>query len=255
MTDEEREELLSLLRSKQEVPKRYCNLLWPEDIDVPAVVSRRKVCGQESGNILIHGDSLDILDNLCNSGWKGRFDVLYIDPPFDVGKSFSSKDGVFAYSDRWRKDSYISFLRARITAAKPLLKEEASIFVHCDYRRNAHIRLLLDEIFGESALINEIIWCYKGTGRPQKSFKRKHDTIFFYRLGKGYFDKEAASFVAGEQQRKKFTKKDEKGYYKEYQHPDGSTHRSYWKTDQRMLLNDWWEDKKGYLFFVKCHQL
>ena len=69
----------------------------------------------------------------------------------------------------------------RLILMKELLADDGSIYVHCDWRMNAYIRLVLDEVFGRANLVNEIIWCYTGPSRKSSFFPRKHDTIYFYR--------------------------------------------------------------------------
>ena len=61
-----------------------------------------------------------------------------------------------------------------------LLAEDGSIYVHCDWRLSAHMRLILDEIFGANNFMNEIIWAYKGPSPVKTAFPKKHDTILFY---------------------------------------------------------------------------
>jgi len=67
-----------------------------------------------------------------------------------------------------------------------LLADDGSIYVHCDWRVNSYMRLVLDEIFGKNNFVNEIIWCTTGASRVDKNFPRKHDTILFYSKSKQY---------------------------------------------------------------------
>ena len=63
---------------------------------------------------------------------------------------------------------------------KDLLADDGSIFVHCDWRLNSHLRLVMNEIFGIDQFRNEIIWCYSGPGKNDKGFVKKHDSIIYY---------------------------------------------------------------------------
>src|SRR6266446_5667804 len=75
----------------------------------------------------------------------------------------------------------------RLELLRSLLSPTGVIFVHCDRRVNYLLRAVLDEIFGAKKLRNEIIWCYRGGGTPQKDFAEKHDTIFRYTVSDDYY--------------------------------------------------------------------
>lgn len=153
-------------------------------------------------NKLIWGDNKLILSSLKNGPLRqeiedqGGVKLIYIDPPFDVGADFSmdvqigddsiiKKPSVLeelAYRDTWGKgaDSFISMIYERLKLMRDLLAVDGSIYVHCDYRVNSHIRLALDEIFGSDNFRNEIIWCVTGASNVTSDFPRKHDTILRY---------------------------------------------------------------------------
>jgi len=162
--------------------------------------SGRQVSGWT--NKLIWGDNKYILSSLKNGPMReeieknGGIKLIYIDPPFDVGADFSmdieignstyeKKPNVLehiAYRDTWGKgeDSFLSMIFERLSLMKDLLAEDGSIYVHCDWRLNSSIRLILDEIFGRENYRNEIVWCYSGPGKNDKGFVKKHDNILFY---------------------------------------------------------------------------
>jgi DNA modification methylase len=157
-------------------------------------------------NKLIWGDNRLILSSLKNGPMRkeieaqGGLKLIYIDPPFDVGADFSMNieigDETFtkqpsvieevAYRDTWGKgaDSFIAMIYERLKLMRDLLAEDGSIYVHCDYRVDSFIRLILNEIFGRDNLINEIIWCYRQGGRAIDTYSQKHDTIFWFKKGK-----------------------------------------------------------------------
>ena len=155
-------------------------------------------------NRLIWGDNKLIIASLLKE-FKGKVDLIYIDPPFDVGADFTmnlalgdedeelAKDQstleTVAYRDMWGKglDSYLHVIYERLLMMKDLLSETGSIYVHCDWRVNNHIRLLLDDIFGVDNFVNEVIWNkgFRGT-ESKRIYQRSHETIFFYRKGKNY---------------------------------------------------------------------
>jgi adenine-specific DNA-methyltransferase len=153
-------------------------------------------------NKLIWGDNKLILSSLKNGPLReeiekqGGLKLIYIDPPFDVGADFSMDieigDDTFtkkpnileeiAYRDTWGKgvDSFIAMVYERFLLMHDLLAEDGSIYVHCDWRVNSHIRMCLDEVFGENRLLNEIIWKRTSARSDSHTFNHIHDCIFLY---------------------------------------------------------------------------
>ena len=167
-------------------------------------------------NKLIWGDNKLILSSLKNGPLRkeieaqGGLKLIYIDPPFDVGadfsmdikigdgeeeESFTKKPSVIeeiAYRDTWGKgaDSFIAMIYERLKLMHDLLAEDGNIYVHCDWRVNSHIRLVLDEIFGEENFQREIIWdvtVLSGYKTIANNWIRGHDTILFYSKNKERF--------------------------------------------------------------------
>ncbi len=156
-------------------------------------------------NKLIWGDNKLILSSLKSGALRrqieeaGGLKLIYIDPPFDVGADFSMDIEIgnetfhkepnlleqIAYRDTWGRgaDSFISMIYERLILMRDLLAEDGSIYVHCDYRVNGFVRLVMDEIFGRDRFLNEIIWSYGAGGNPQTFFPRKHDTIYWFKKG------------------------------------------------------------------------
>ena len=149
-------------------------------------------------NRLIWGDNKLVMASLLKD-FKGKIDLIYIDPPFDVGADFTMNvpigDGnetigkdqstleMVAYRDMWGKgtDSYLHMMFERLTLMKEMLSENGSIFVHCDWRVTSHLRLLLDEVIGAENFRNEIVWHYPGREmHVSHKFNAKHDTLYFY---------------------------------------------------------------------------
>ncbi len=186
-----------------------------EQIDEPR--SEEKITGQTtlydtSGrqirgwtNKLIWGDNKMILSSLKNGPLRkqieaeGGLKLIYIDPPFDVGadfsmnieigeESFTKKPSVIeeiAYRDTWGKgaDSFIAMIYERLKLMHGLLADDGSIYVHCDYRVSAFMKLVLDEIFGKNNFRNEIIWkrgTVKGAKAKGNQMARNHDTVMYY---------------------------------------------------------------------------
>ncbi|MBL7196220.1 MAG: site-specific DNA-methyltransferase [Desulfobacterales bacterium] len=149
-------------------------------------------------NRLIWGDNKLVMASLLKE-FKGKVDLIYIDPPFDVGADFTMNvpvgDGketlgkdqsaleMVAYRDMWGKgtDSYLQMMFERLLLMKELLSEKGSIYVHCDWRVNSYLRLVLDEFFSKEHFVNEIIWHYRRWSAPSSKFQNMHDSIFLYK--------------------------------------------------------------------------
>jgi len=144
-------------------------------------------------NKLIWGENSVIMSSLLAT-FAGRFQMIYIDPPFDVGADFSVEIEIgdeqitksanvleeVAYRDTWGKGSasYIAMMRIRLAQARGLLSEKGFLLLHCDWRVSSLLRLIGDEVFGTDNYRNEVVWSYRtgGAGRGH-SLPRKHDTI------------------------------------------------------------------------------
>lgn len=131
---------------------------------------------------LIQGDNAEIMRCLLKQGVK--IDLIYIDPPYLTNLDFKTKEGKFAYSDKFSLDTYLTMLYERLILMKQLLSEKGSIYVHVDYRTSAYVRLMMDEIFGAENFRNEIIWCYRGMPSRVKKFANKHDCLIYYSKSK-----------------------------------------------------------------------
>jgi adenine specific DNA methylase Mod len=150
-------------------------------------------------NKLIWGDNKLILSSLKNGPLRKEIDaqgglkLIYIDPPFDVGadfsmditigegedgESFTKKPSVIeeiAYRDTWGKgaDSFIAMIYERLKLMHELLADDGSIYIHCDWRLNSYMRIILDEVFGKNNFVNEIIWAYGGPSPVKTAYPRK----------------------------------------------------------------------------------
>jgi len=149
-------------------------------------------------NKIYYDDNLPILQSLPSES----IDLIYIDPPFNTGKSQSRKQiktvadengdrigfqgrayrtielGQKAYRDQF--DDYLGFLEPRLKEAYRLLKPKGSLYFHIDYREVHYCKILLDQIFGRPSFINEIIWAYDYGARTKKKWPPKHDNILWY---------------------------------------------------------------------------
>jgi DNA modification methylase len=141
--------------------------------------------------------------------YRGKVQVVYLDPPFGTGDTFHIRVGsgkkslnLPAFSDNMEESAYLDWMRRILTGARELLADSGSLYLHIDYRMSAKLRLMLDEIFGAQNFMNEIVWCYKSGGRSTRYYPRKHDTILFYRKSANvYFDIQAVGRPRGPEKR------------------------------------------------------
>ena len=130
------------------------------------------------------------------SRYWGQVSCVYLDPPYMTGERFILRQRVGeegwsggkryidlpAYTDRWPdRETYLDMVRSMVRQAMLLLKDDGALFLHVDTRVDAHVRLLLDELLGESNFVNQLVWSYQSGGRAKNHYSRKHDIIFFYR--------------------------------------------------------------------------
>jgi site-specific DNA-methyltransferase (adenine-specific) len=149
--------------------------------------------------ITVHkGDNLRVLASFRS----GAFDLIYIDPPFNTGRTqfrtrlktkrdaggdrtgfgglrySTTAIGTERFADSF--DDYLAFLEPRLLEAKRVLGAAGSLFVHLDAREVHYVKVLLDAMFGRSSFMNEIIWAYDYGGRSKTKWAQKHDTILWY---------------------------------------------------------------------------
>ncbi len=132
-------------------------------------------------NFLLEGDNLHTL-HLLEKTHLGKIDVIYIDPPYNTG----TKEGAFRYNDKLvlNDDTYIhskwlSFMHARLSIAEKLLTNNGVLFLHIDENEYAQVKLLLDEIFGEGAFVENIIW-NKRVPKNDKGIGAIHEYVLIY---------------------------------------------------------------------------
>jgi site-specific DNA-methyltransferase (adenine-specific) len=162
-------------------------------------------------DLLIAGDNGDALAALPE-GW---FDLVYMDPPFNTGRSKERQTievradpngdragfGDRRYSSRLLRTlsyddvfaDYLAFLEPRLERVRALLAPHGTVYFHIDYREAHYCKLLLDEVFGREAFLNEIIWSYDYGAKTRRRWPAKHDTILVYARtpGSHHFDADA----------------------------------------------------------------
>jgi site-specific DNA-methyltransferase (adenine-specific) len=164
---------------------------------------------------IVHADCAAVLPTLPDASIQ----LVYIDPPFNTGKLqqrrtistvrdevgdrtgfqgrryASTEVSRYGYLDV--HDDYLGRLDPLLREAHRLLTPSGTLYLHIDYRQAHSVKLLLDEVFGADAFLNELIWAYDFGGRARDRWPAKHDTIFVYvrTPGRHFFDQDAVERI------------------------------------------------------------
>jgi site-specific DNA-methyltransferase (adenine-specific) len=149
-------------------------------------------------DLLIEADNADVLPRLP----AGAFDMVYVDPPFNTGRRRERRTlrtvadvdgdrtgfggrryrtelvGTSAYEDAY--EDYLAFLGPRLRAARELLADHGTLYVHLDPREAHYVKVFLDGAFGRDCFLNELVWAYDYGGKARRRWPAKHDTILVY---------------------------------------------------------------------------
>lgn len=163
----------------------------------------RERYGEETNgwiNKIFWGDNLQVMSHLLKD-YRGKIDLIYIDPPFDSKADYKKKIEVKGmgnaetdatsfeekqYGDIWTNDEYLQFMYERLILMRELLSETGSIFLHCDWHKSHLLRCLLDEVFGPNNFVNEIVWRKSNSHNDGKKFGSITESIFFYSKTSSY---------------------------------------------------------------------
>lgn len=129
-----------------------------------------------ASNIVAVGDGLDVIEALSTGtqALAGGIRLVYIDPPFNTQVNFRQ------YKDTMVRPMWLSMLRDRLSALKPFLTDDASVWVHLDDAEVHRARAIMDEVFGERAFVASVIWQKKTTRDSRAAFSSNHDTLLVY---------------------------------------------------------------------------
>ncbi len=198
---EEKSEQMDLFEWDRPVIKGYPELRWTGKRPYsstqffPAQLKEKYGKPDESGwmNKIFWGDNLQVMSHLLRD-FRGKIDLIYIDPPFDSkadykktikirGKQIQGDSTTFEekqYGDIWTNDEYLQFMYERLVLMRELLSDKGCIYLHCDWHKAHHLRMIMDEVFGPDHFVNEVIWHYSGAGTPKGCWAKRHDNIFLY---------------------------------------------------------------------------
>lgn len=132
-------------------------------------------------NLLITGDAMHVLDSLSaipeyEDKYVGKVKLVYIDPPFNTGKTFDH------YDDNLEHSIWLTMLRDRLVQILPLLAPDGSVWVHLDDSEVHRCRSVMDEVMGPGNFVGTVIW--QKTYSPRNDAKRlstDQDYILVYR--------------------------------------------------------------------------
>ena len=184
---------------------------------------------------LFQGDNLEFMQSMNSESVH----LIATDPPFNKGKDFhatpESLSAGASFGDRWRWEediqpewldeihddwpgawtvidmarqtygddlgAFLCFMAVRLMSMRRVLRNDGSIYLHCDPTASHYLKALMDAIFGPKRFRNELVWCYSGGGIPKRDYPRKHDIILRYSKGnKWTFNVERKAYKSNTQQ-------------------------------------------------------
>ncbi len=120
-------------------------------------------------NTFVEGDNLDVLPTL------EPVDLVYIDPPYNTGNEFAYRDDFRGHA------AWVAMMRPRLEAAREVLRDTGAIFVSIDDHEVAHLRLLMDEVYGEQNFLAQVVVNLNPKGRQLgRGFATSHEYLLVY---------------------------------------------------------------------------
>ncbi|MDX1933916.1 MAG: site-specific DNA-methyltransferase [Capsulimonadales bacterium] len=218
LPDDIRDEIVDLLMRGEDVPLEYQRFLFPPErreyelvyggkereadilADTMAVpLQPVRTFGSNPGttdwrNLLIFGDNLQAMKTLLAMKKRGELKnadgsegvrLIYIDPPFATKQDFHGSQDQKAYQDKIAGAKFLEFIRRRLIMLRDLLSDNGCIYVHLDQKKSHYIKVLMDEIFGEKAFLNHVIWSYRRWPSTSTNYQSMHDDLLFYAKNPG----------------------------------------------------------------------
>ena len=181
-------------------------------------------------SLLFHGDNKEVLAWLLANGFRGKVNLVYIDPPFDSGADYVRKvqlrgaagtakfDGEtytlgeqIQYTDIWANDSYLQFMFERSMVIKELMAPEGNIYLHCDNHRAHLLRCIFDEVFGEANFRAQIVWKRTNSHNSADRYGPVHDTLLHYSKSESATWNRPVMDISHEHIENHYSREDEKG--------------------------------------------
>ena len=168
-------------------------------------------------NLIIEGDNFDALRAL-KVAYAGKVKCIYIDPPYNTGnRDFVYNDRFVEKDHSWRHSMWLEFMFQRLTLARDLLAQDGAIFVSIDDNEIFHLGMLMNEVFGESNFVANIIWQKRySAANDHKTICPMHDYIIVYQHSTQW---QRNLLPRGDDKDKLYRYSDEKGIFR----PDNYT--------------------------------
>jgi adenine-specific DNA-methyltransferase len=178
-------------KGKSYVQNHHLTLKYHHLVPDPAASLTDKISLHD--NLIIHGDNLLALKALMPT-YAGKVKCIYIDPPYNTGnEGWIYNDNVNSpmmqewlkanqpidKEDLARHDKWLCMMMPRLKLLRELLRDDGVIFISIDDNEVHHLRMLMDEIFGEENFIAQLVW-EKGRKNDAKLFSVGHEYMLVY---------------------------------------------------------------------------
>ena len=163
---------------------------------------------RSSDNLLIRGDALNALVSLSelpafSAEYVGRVRLAYIDPPFNTGQAFEN------YDDNLEHSVWLTMIRDRLVQIRRLLSEDGSVWLHLDDTQMHRARCVLDEVFGASNFVANVIWQKTYTRENRTDISIGHDNVTVYAVNKPLWKQARNLLPPSEAQRSRYSNADD----------------------------------------------
>jgi len=178
-------------KGKSYVQNHHLTLKYHHLVPDPATSLTEKISLHD--NLIIHGDNLLALKALLPT-YAGKVKCIYIDPPYNTGnegwiyndnvnspmmQEWLKANSPIDKEDLARHDKWLCMMMPRLKLLRELLRDDGVIFVSIDDNEVHHLRMLMDEIFGEENFIAQLVW-EKGRKNDAKLFSIGHEYMVVY---------------------------------------------------------------------------
>lgn len=215
-------------------------LQWPRkrlrmEPSLPAAQQLECFSPQRAGpteeGLLLYGDNLDAISWLLANGYAGAVRLIYMDPPYNSNRAYASRirlrgkgqptlGETAVYEDIWQTGAYLQFLADRLLLLRQLLHPDGTLWLHCDHRMQAHLLLLLSEIFGPDSLLNTVYWrsqTMRGAKVHARFFPNSAQAIHIFRAsnrGKPVWNAPKREIILTEKAAAAQYMRDERGFFR-----------------------------------------
>lgn len=175
---------------------------------------RVKKIAHIKANAFMLADNFYGLKKLADD-YTGKVKLIYLDPPYGTGKDFQSRALKHAYKDVFGIAAWVEFMRRRIILMRELLSEDGSIYVHIGHQMLFHLKVIMDEVFGQKQFRNLIVRKKCSSKNYTKNqYPNLNDYILFYTKTDSYVWNQPSVPATDEWISKEYTKSDGRGLYK-----------------------------------------